>query len=69
MNRAAMFTFKDQDDYKAFHTYNDNAPYSTGITILVYKLLAKNIHQVNKINSHILIFHFHFKDKKKLCII
>src|SRR5438552_18837207 len=68
-NRAALFAFKDQDNYKTFHTCDDESLYSAEITILIHKSLAKNIYQVNKIDGHILVLHFHFKGKKKLCII
>src|SRR5438552_19137557 len=68
-NRTVLFAFKDQDDYKTFHTCNNKSPYSAGITMLIHKLLAKNIHQVNKIDGHILVLHLHFRGKKKLYII
>ena len=68
-NKAATFSFKDQDEYKTFHTCNDESPFSAGVTILVHKSLAKNIHKSNKIDGHILVLHLRFKGKKKLCII
>ena len=68
-SRAATFSFKDQDEYKTFYSCNNEAPFSTGVTLLVYKSLAKNIHQVNRIEGHILVLHLRFKGKKKLCII
>ena len=68
-SRAAAFSFKDQDDYKGFHTCNDNSPYGAGTSILVQKHLAKHVHKVVKIDGHILALHFLFKGKKKLIII
>src|SRR5271154_4102845 len=52
-NNTADFSFKDQDDYKRFHTCDDSSPLSSGITILVHKSYTKNIHQVHKIDGHV----------------
>jgi exonuclease III len=68
-SRVAAFSFKDQDEYKTFHSCNDEAPFSAGVTLLVHKSLAKNIHRINRIEGHILVLHLHFKGKRKLCII
>jgi exonuclease III len=68
-NTAADFSFKNQDEYKKFHTCNDSSPYSSGISILVHKTLAKNIHQVHKIDGHLLALNFRFKGRKKLVLI
>ena len=68
-NNTADFSFKDQDDYKRFHTCDDSSPLSSGIIILVHKSYAKNIHQVHKIDGHVLILNFRFKGRKKLCVI
>jgi exonuclease III len=67
-NRAATFSFKDQEDYKTFHTCDDAAPYSADITMLIHKSLAKNIHRVDKIEGHVLVIHLRFKGRRKLCI-
>ena len=68
-SRASTFSFKDQDDYKALHTYNDNSPYGADISILIHKHLARHIHKITKVDSHILALHLLFKGKKKLLII
>src|SRR5438876_8025668 len=43
-SRASTFFFKDQDNYKALHTCNNNSSYGAGVSILIYKHLVKHIH-------------------------
>src|SRR5438477_12265797 len=33
-SRASIFSFKNQNDYKALHTCNNNSPYGAGVSIL-----------------------------------
>src|SRR5438876_5571179 len=68
-SRASTFSFKDQDDYKALHTCNDNSPYGAGVSILIHKYLAKHIHKIIKVDGHILALHLLFKGKNKLLVI
>jgi exonuclease III len=63
------YAFKDQDDFKTFHSCNEDTPRGTGVSMLVYKSLAKNVHRVEKWEGRILALHFKFKGTKKLCII
>ena len=65
----AKFTFKDQDDYKAFHSCDDETPNGAGVALLVHKSLAKNIHKIERFEGKMIILHFKFKGRKRLCII
>ena len=67
--KTAKYSFKDQDKYKMFHACNDEFLYSAGISLLVYKSISKNIHQVFRIDGHSVILNFCFKGRRKLCII
>ena len=48
---TAKSSFKDQDKYKMFHAYNDEFPYSAGVSLLVHKPMSKNIYQVSRIDG------------------
>ena len=66
---TTKFSFKNQDEYKVFHTYNNNSPYGSGVSILVHRRLERNIHWIEKIEGHVIAIHFGFKGKKKLSIL
>ena len=66
---VADFTFKNQDNYKVFHSCNNDQPYGSGVSILVHKKLERNIYRVERIEGYVLTINFLFKGKKRLCLI